>query len=228
MGWSEDLAASASSSPTNGGGIYLGDTAAGTWHEQAASAGAGSSPFLAGFAADTAHLIFESPVALAPGAVSGPVTVGGDVRSLQNLYDLDHGALTLAGRVPPFPATGCDDSTHAPDCVAPAGGSFDGPYIWQGTAVSLQPTWTAVVSPMATTPSTRSRTTAPRSSSPRAAPAASTCARTRAKPSRFHLSEDQRRRPRRHRLKRPQARRLPGRHPRRRHRLLLQLRAADR
>ena len=133
MGWSEDLAASASSSPTNGGGIYLGDTAAGTWQEQAATAGAGSSPFLAGFAADTAHLIFESPTAIAPGAVHGPVTVGGDVQGLQNLYDLDHGALTLAGRVPPFPATGCDDSTHAPDCVAPAGGSFAGPYIWQGT-----------------------------------------------------------------------------------------------
>ena len=69
---------------------------------------------------DTAHFTFESTRALLPG-----------VADLQpNLYDYDHGDLTLAGRVPVFPATRCDDSGGGPsdDCVVPPAGSFAGSY----------------------------------------------------------------------------------------------------
>ena len=69
---------------------------------------------------DTAHFTFESTSALLPG-----------VADLQpNLYDYDHGNLTLAGRVPVFPATRCDDSGGGPsgDCVVPPAGSFAGSY----------------------------------------------------------------------------------------------------
>ena len=68
------------------------------------------------FADDTAHLIFGDSDALTPDAVTG-----------HNLYDLNHGALSLAGRVPVFPATSCDDS-FGPACVGPAAGSFAGSY----------------------------------------------------------------------------------------------------
>jgi hypothetical protein len=80
------------------------------------------------FAADTGHFIFEAQGAgLTPDAVDpGP--------SKTNLYDYDHGELSLAGRVPAFPATSCDDSPSGPGpaCVAPAGGSFAGSYLAVG------------------------------------------------------------------------------------------------
>jgi hypothetical protein len=66
------------------------------------------------FAADTGHFIFDGTAALLPGAVDG----------IQNLYDYDHGNLSLAGMVPVFPATSCSGGA----CVAPAGGSFAGSY----------------------------------------------------------------------------------------------------
>jgi hypothetical protein len=70
------------------------------------------------FADDTDHFIFEDPNILAPGAVQGAL----------NLYDSDHGNLTLAGMVPVFPATSCSGRA----CVAPAGGSFAGSYNTEG------------------------------------------------------------------------------------------------
>jgi hypothetical protein len=72
------------------------------------------------FAADLSHFIFESADSLAPGAVSGK----------RNLYDYDHGALTLAGMVPAFPATSCT----AGACVAPPAGSFAGSYDLRGAS----------------------------------------------------------------------------------------------
>ena len=76
------------------------------------------------FAADTGHFIFEaSGAGLTPDAVDlGPNNT--------NLYQYDHGNVSLAGRVPVFPATSCDDSPSGPGpaCVAPAGGSFAGSY----------------------------------------------------------------------------------------------------
>ena len=120
-GWSEDLSATVSSTVgASGQAIEIGDTATETWHQAYSTAGSlGSSGIsLVGFAGNSSHLLFESNAALAPGAIEDK----------QNLYDLDNDALTLAGRVPTFPATSCNDETHAPDCVDPTEGSVAGPY----------------------------------------------------------------------------------------------------
>jgi hypothetical protein len=122
LGWSDDIGTSVSFvNRASGGVLSVGDTAAGTWQQAFTAPACCQNPHLAAFAADRVHLIFEDNAALTPDAVDG-ISDGRD-----NLYDLDHGAVTLAGRVPPFPATRCDDATHAPDCVAPTGGSFAGP-----------------------------------------------------------------------------------------------------
>ena len=74
------------------------------------------------FAADTSHFIFESVDVLSPDAAdNGPKG--------SNLYDYDHGTLTLAGRVPAFPATSCTDGgSPSDDCTGPSAGSFAGSY----------------------------------------------------------------------------------------------------
>jgi hypothetical protein len=114
VGWSEDLSTSLSRAS---GALYLrdSDTAA---FEPVPGFGSGATS-LAGFAADTSHLIFESTAHLLPGAA------GED-----SLYELDHGALSLAGRVPAGSATSCDDEA-GPACEAAPNGSFAGPYNWQ-------------------------------------------------------------------------------------------------
>ncbi len=114
LGWDEEIA-TAASSPYSGG-IYLGDTATGTFPLGAPTS---SYPFphLAGFAADTAHLTFESFSNLAPGAVAGR----------PNLYDLDGGEVTSVARIPVAPAMSCDDA-GTPACVPAPEGSFAGSY----------------------------------------------------------------------------------------------------
>ncbi len=74
------------------------------------------------FAEDTGHFIF----AYGPGPLTGDAATLGSNQT--NLYDYDHGTLTLAGRVPPSGQTSCDDSTSAPACLAPAAGAFAGAY----------------------------------------------------------------------------------------------------
>jgi hypothetical protein len=71
-----------------------------------------SFPELIGFAADSNHLIFTSEKQLLPSALEGKT----------NLYDLDHGALTLVDRIPAGSAIGCDDEA-GPACVVPPQGS---------------------------------------------------------------------------------------------------------
>ncbi len=100
-----------------GGGLDLYDVASAIHRQATATPSLTRAPTLAAFAADPSHLIFESRDVLASGGVEGKYS----------LYDLDHGAVTLAGRVPSFPATSCDDS-GGPACIAPAGGSFAGSY----------------------------------------------------------------------------------------------------
>ncbi len=63
------------------------------------------------FAADPAHLTFLSESQLLPGAVAGK----------SNLYELDHGALTLADRIPAGSATSCDDEA-GPACLVSSEG----------------------------------------------------------------------------------------------------------
>ncbi len=129
LGWSDDLSASASFVPSQtGGAILRGDTAARSWQTVLTDPACCTNPRLDAYAADSSHFTFEEPKALVPGAVEGA----------PNLYDLDQGTLTLAGRVPAFPATTCDDH-NGPACVAPAGGSFAGPYAVSGTDANSHP-----------------------------------------------------------------------------------------
>ena len=82
------------------------------------------------FSDDTQHFTFEDTKALVPGAGFGT----------PNLYDVDHGALTLAGRVPAFPATSCTDGgAPADDCTAPPGGSFAGSYAFSPANLGVPP-----------------------------------------------------------------------------------------
>jgi len=114
-GWSPDLSTSLSDALLGNDeyAFYLGDTAAGTWSK--AFEGSGTfdvySPSVEGFAADTQHVVFDADSELVAGATGS-----------NNLYDLDHGTLTLAGRVPVAPATSCDDAS-GPACVPAPGGS---------------------------------------------------------------------------------------------------------
>ncbi len=117
LGWDAEIATSVSNTRN---GIYANDIAAGTY--QLAVPTENIFPSLAGFAADTSHLIFESSSALVPGSVTGKI----------NLYDLDHGTITLAGRIPVAPTTFCDDAS-GPACVPAPQGSFAGPYNWEGS-----------------------------------------------------------------------------------------------
>jgi NHL repeat len=118
VGWSEDLAATlvAGSAGPAGRPLYIRDSDTATF--QPGPVGA-FTPRLAGFAVDTSHLIFES------GTIFLPVPALGN----KAVYDLDHGTLTLAGRIPSGSATSCDDA-GGPACVPAPEGSFAGPYRW--------------------------------------------------------------------------------------------------
>jgi hypothetical protein len=119
-GWSEDLRAALVSESRPGlsmASLYTRDSESATFAVGPTGRGL-QEAFLAGYAADVSHLIFES---------LGPLLPGVGV-SKSNLYDLDHGVLTLAGRVPPGAATSCDD-VKGPACVIPADGSAAGGYL---------------------------------------------------------------------------------------------------
>jgi hypothetical protein len=123
LGWSDDLTASASVIADGGTAtVYLRDSATATFQPGPVSstqAGLLTESALAGFAADPSHLLFETRAGLLPAAAPFQF----------NLYDLDHGVLTLAGRIPAGAATSCDDAS-GPACVGAAGGSFAGAYNW--------------------------------------------------------------------------------------------------
>jgi hypothetical protein len=129
LGWSEDLTTTAVGAPGPadvGSALYLrdSDTAAFQPAFVTPSEAIGdrlSDAYVPGFAADASHLIFESRGAFAPGAVAGE----------WNLYDLDHGTLTLAARIPAGSAASCDD-VGGPACLPAPEGSFAGPYAWIG------------------------------------------------------------------------------------------------
>jgi hypothetical protein len=120
LGWDDEIAATAFyAQSAAGGGVMLGDTATGTYQLAVPR----DSPFLADFADDTSHFTFESGSVLAPGAIAGS---GGEA----NLYDVDHGTVSLVGRIPAGAATSCDD-VAGPACIPAPQGSFAGPYNWQ-------------------------------------------------------------------------------------------------
>jgi sugar lactone lactonase YvrE len=114
VGWSDDLAMTFDQAQTDDGSdLYLRDGTGA--YQVVAATPPGSGASLDGYAADTSHLVFDSSGALLPGAAAGQ----------SNLYDLNHGALTLPGRIPVAPATSCDDE-NAPACVPAPEGAFAG------------------------------------------------------------------------------------------------------
>ena len=120
LGWDDnfDTALSYTHSATaNTSTLDLYDTATRARQQAGSFPQLTSTPKLNDIADDTSHFTFQSQKALLPGAISGK----------ENLYDLDHGTLTLAGRVPAFPATACDDS-GGPACTVSAAGAFAGSY----------------------------------------------------------------------------------------------------
>jgi hypothetical protein len=113
-----DLNLATSVSTNDGtGDFYIGDTAAGSWTPTFSSPASNFEVDVAAFSEDSAHFLMSSSAVLAPGALSGV--------SKKNLYDYDHGSITLAGRVPAFPATSCDDD-GGPACIATANGAVPG------------------------------------------------------------------------------------------------------
>jgi NHL repeat len=120
-GWSEDLSTTLVSGPEPAGGnaLYLRDSDSAAF--QLIPTNAPQVQGVGGFAADPLHLIFEDGGAgLLPGAMPFK----------ENLYELDHGTLTLAGRIPAGAAASCDDSS-GPACIPAPEGSFAGPYDWK-------------------------------------------------------------------------------------------------
>ncbi len=119
LGWDGNLQHSLTSSYT---GLYLHDIPAASW-EHVFPTERGIFPTLDGFANDTQHLILEEErLQFLP-----TEAIGGE---RPNLYDLDHGTMTLVGRIPSGGAKHCDDSS-APACELAPNGAFSGSYQWQ-------------------------------------------------------------------------------------------------
>jgi len=123
LGWDEDLSTVVGIGPGPGNvgkALYLHDSATGAYQ---LGPGDPNRLFgsLADFADDTSNLLFESESQLLPEALAGK----------ENVYELDHGTLTLVGRIPAGSATSCDDES-GPACVVAPEGSFAGPYSWDG------------------------------------------------------------------------------------------------
>ncbi len=117
LGWDEEFKAVASFSETEG--LFLADTENRTFEQLISVSGERFSPALGAFAADPKHFVIEAENSLAPGAVAGK----------PNVFDIDHGAVTLTSRIPQGPATSCDDAA-GPACEPAPGGAYVGPYAW--------------------------------------------------------------------------------------------------
>jgi hypothetical protein len=95
------------------GDFNVGDTAAGTWTSPFSFAAEGNvEATIPAFSDDPAHFLIASKSALAAEGVFDK----------ENLYEYDHGAVSLVSRVPVFPATSCDDEGD-PVCVVAANGA---------------------------------------------------------------------------------------------------------
>ncbi len=118
LGTNEDLSAVLVKSQGAGGvgeQLFIRDSETATFEPGPAVAGELHGTGSQGFAADPRHLIFVSETQLLPSAPA----------NTRNLYDLDHGALTLVDRVPAGSEVSCDDEA-GPACVVPAEGMREG------------------------------------------------------------------------------------------------------
>jgi sugar lactone lactonase YvrE len=128
-GWSDDLGTTLVGGSRRGGVddiLYLRDSGTAAYQVVLSSSEELSATRLAGYAADTSHLIFEAQAALLSEAAAG---------GEENLYDLSNGTLTLPGRIPVSPATSCDD-VAGPACVPSPTGAFAGAGITAKNALS--------------------------------------------------------------------------------------------
>jgi Tol biopolymer transport system component len=112
LGWSQDLSQTAllahlAGDPGSSQNLYIRSSADSSL--RLAVRDVGNDAFLDGFSADDRHLLFETPEQLSPDATAG----------VMNLYELNlsDDGLTLAGILP-----------EGEGGIAPAGGSFGGPY----------------------------------------------------------------------------------------------------
>jgi hypothetical protein len=120
LGSSEDLSTTLAYGPGPGGSgitLYLRDSATGAYQQVGPVMPDSNitrqikSATLSGFASDTSHLAFKSLVQMLPGAPAGQ----------WSLYDLDHGTLTIADRIPTGSLRVCDD-VAGPACIVPSQG----------------------------------------------------------------------------------------------------------
>ncbi len=111
LGWDEEIRTPVSI--IQGSALYMGDTGTGTY-EEIVPLPSFFSATIAGYAADSEELVFESGQALpVPGAEEG----------VSNVYALDHGSLSLVDRVPQGTEVTCDDAGVSACIPAPGGGS---------------------------------------------------------------------------------------------------------
>jgi hypothetical protein len=111
-GWSGDLSRTLVSTTSNA--LFLRDSATAAF-EHVLTAERLGTPDVAGFAADTRHLLFQTHEHLLP-EVTG---------SEAQLYDLDHGRLSYVGRIPAGEETSCDDE-GGPACIVSPNATYAG------------------------------------------------------------------------------------------------------
>jgi hypothetical protein len=120
LGWDEEFESVVSS--TRSGALFLADTESGTY-EQVLSTTEPFFPFLGAFSKDPKHFVIEAKKVLTPGAVANK----------PNVYDVDHGSVTLVSRIPKGSATTCEDGTGSA-CEPAPDGAFVGPYNWENNS----------------------------------------------------------------------------------------------
>jgi hypothetical protein len=114
-GWDEELSTSIGEAE---GPLFLGNLREGTYEQVVPS----TPPIdeteqpIPDFAGDPKHFLLETEKQLVPGVPAG----------VTDLYEVDHGVVSLAALVPPGSATSCSTT-----CVPAGAGAFAGPYAWQ-------------------------------------------------------------------------------------------------
>ena len=103
LGWNSDLTTTVSYKDA----LYVGDVADDSWASPFSLSPPANIQGIPGFAADPQHFLLFSTSDLAFGGIVGK----------PNLYEYDHGKVSLAGRIPAGSATACNDQ-GGPACVA--------------------------------------------------------------------------------------------------------------
>jgi hypothetical protein len=120
VGWDEELEHTLTlTAGAEGQQLFLRDSPSSFFQPGPALPSSFSFPTSTIFAADTSHLVLQDRSRLLPSAAPTKF----------NLYDLDHGVLSLAGRVPAGAAVSCDDNAGPACVVAPEGSNIEVRYL---------------------------------------------------------------------------------------------------